>query len=74
MEETLLSEMELEHILRSLRPSNLEAVGDKAWVEQMSMVEELNVQAALEADKVREQSVLLRVGMCIVHNVTLTGL
>ena len=44
----LMSDMELENILHSLRPSGLEAVGSKEWVQQMSMLEELNIQAALQ--------------------------
>ena len=46
----IISDMELDHILNSLRTSSLENVGDKGWMTQMSSLEEINVQAALEAD------------------------
>lgn len=45
----IISDMELDHILRALKPSDLEDIGGKTWIQQMSMLEELNVQAALEA-------------------------
>ena len=40
----IISDLELEHILNSLRPCGLEEIGGKEWVSQMSMLEELNVQ------------------------------
>eukprot|EP00095_Tigriopus_kingsejongensis_P009988 maker-scaffold17_size721972-snap-gene-6.28 protein:Tk09988 transcript:maker-scaffold17_size721972-snap-gene-6.28-mRNA-1 annotation:"zinc finger mynd domain-containing protein 10" len=49
--------MELEHISNSLRISHLEEIGTKPWIQQMSMLEELNVQAALEAKEGLEERV-----------------
>ena len=40
----IISDLELQHILDSLRKVELEDVGSKPWTEQMSMLEELNVQ------------------------------
>ena len=45
----IISDLELENILNSVHESSLEQIGGKLWVEQMSMMEELNIQAALEA-------------------------
>lgn len=53
----IISDLELEHILNSLRPCGLEEIGGKDWVGQMSMLEELNVQSALEAEKGTEERV-----------------
>ncbi len=50
-----ISDMELEHILSSLQKKEddknviLEDIGSKDWCSKMSMMEELNVQSALEA-------------------------
>ena len=55
--EDLLSDLELNHILSSLRASPLEWVGNEAWSRQMSMLEQLNVQAAVEADRGGEERV-----------------
>lgn len=44
----IISELELENILNSLSASSLEDIGSKEWVQQMSMLEELNIQAALQ--------------------------
>ena len=48
--ENILSDLELDHILSSLRASPLEWVGNESWSRQMSMLEQLNVQAAVEAE------------------------
>ena len=53
----LLSDLELEHILSSTRTSPLEWIGNEAWSKQMSMLEQLNVQAAVEADRGGEERV-----------------
>ena len=53
----LLSDLELEHILSSTRTSPLEWIGNQAWSKQMSMLEQLNVQAAVEADRGGEERV-----------------
>jgi hypothetical protein len=47
----IISDLELDHILNSVRNCGLEEIGGKEWVSQMSMLEELNVQSALEAEK-----------------------
>lgn len=44
----IISELELENILNSISASSLEDIGSKGWVQQMSMLEELNIQAALQ--------------------------
>ena len=53
----ILSEGELNHIIHSLRTSPLEWVGNEEWSKQMSMVEQLNVQAAYEASQGGEERV-----------------
>ena len=53
----LLSDLELDHILEVLATSPLEWVGNESWSRQMSMLEQLNVQAAIEADRGGEERV-----------------
>ncbi len=53
----IISDLELGHIIGSLRPCGLEEIGSKDWVGQMSMLEELNVQLALEAERGAEERV-----------------
>ncbi len=53
----IISDLELGHIISSLRPCGLEEIGSKNWVGQMSMLEELNVQSALEAERGAEERV-----------------
>ena len=53
----VISPIELEDIIGLLRPTGLEWVGSKEWSRQMSMFEELNVQAAVEADRGGEENV-----------------
>ena len=48
----VISPIELEDILNILRPTlELERIGNREWSRQMSMMEELNVQAAVEAGR-----------------------
>ena len=53
----ILSDTELEHISQNLRPTPLEWVGNQAWSKQMSWIEQINVQAALEASQGGEERV-----------------
>ena len=53
----ILSEVELNHILATLRTSPLEWVGNEEWTKQMSQLEQLNVQAAYEASQGGEELV-----------------
>ena len=54
----VISPIELEDILNILRPTlELERVGNREWSRQMSMMEELNVQAAVEAGRGGEENV-----------------
>ena len=57
MEGEILTEGELNHILSTLRTSPLEWVGNEEWSKQMSMLEQLNVQAAFEANQGGEERV-----------------
>ena len=47
----IITDLELDHIVKCLKESGLEEIGSKPWIQQMSMFEELNVQAALEATR-----------------------
>ena len=47
--EDVINDVELDHILSSLKQSGLDEVGSREWVQRLAMLEELNVQAALEA-------------------------
>ena len=53
----ILSDLELSKILDVLKTSPLEWVGNEKWAKQMSMLERLNVQAALEARRGGEERV-----------------
>ena len=53
----ILSTTELEHIVACLTATPLEWVGNEAWCKQMSFIEQLNVQAALEASRGSEERV-----------------
>ena len=54
----VISPIELEDILNILRPTlELERIGNREWSRQMSMMEELNVQAAVEAGRGGEENV-----------------
>ena len=55
--EDILSDVELEHIASSLRATPLEWVGNEAWSRQMALMEQINVQAALEASRGGEERV-----------------
>ena len=57
MADDVISEGELNHIIHSLRTSPLEWVGNEDWSKQMSMLEQLNVQAAYEASQGGEERV-----------------
>ena len=56
-DDKVISDLELDNILCSLRPLGLESVGSREWVQQMSMLEELNIQAALQARRQEEETV-----------------
>ena len=43
----ILSDVELRHIVSSLRTTPLEWVGNENWSKQMSLWEQINVQAKL---------------------------
>ena len=53
----VLSEGELNHIVSMLRTSPLEWVGNEEWTKQMSLLEQLNIQAAYEAQQGGEERV-----------------
>jgi hypothetical protein len=53
----VISQLELESILSQLRTSPMEWVGNVEWSRHMSMLEQLNVQAALEAKRGGEKRV-----------------
>lgn len=53
----ILSDFELNHSVTSLRTISVESVGNPEWSKQLSLVEKLNVQAALEADRGGEERV-----------------
>jgi len=54
----VISPIELEDIVNILRPTlELERIGNREWSRQMSMMEELNVQAAVEAGRGGEENV-----------------
>jgi hypothetical protein len=53
----VISQLELESILSQLRTSPMEGVGNVEWSRHMSMLEQLNVQAALEAKRGGEERV-----------------
>ena len=53
----ILSEGELNHLVSSLRTSPLEWVGNEEWTKQMSLLEQLNIQAAYEAQQGGEERV-----------------
>ena len=60
MEESVqdvLSDVELKYIVYSLKSTPLEWVGNEAWSKQMSLWEQINVQAALEASRGGEERV-----------------
>ena len=54
----VISPIELEDIVNILSPTiELERIGNREWSRQMSMMEELNVQAAVEAGRGGEENV-----------------
>ena len=54
----VISPIELEDIVNILRPTTeLEKIGNREFSRQMSMMEELNVQAAVEAGRGGEENV-----------------
>ena len=54
----VISPIELEDIVNILHPTlELERIGNREWSRQMSMMEELNVQAAVEAGRGGEENV-----------------
>ena len=54
----VISPIELEDIVNILKPTTeLERIGNREWSRQMSMMEELNVQAAVEAGRGGEENV-----------------
>ena len=53
----ILSDVELRHIVSNLRTTPLEWIGNETWSKQMSLWEQINVQAALEASRGGEERV-----------------
>lgn len=53
----ILTDVELDEIVKTLRTTPLEWVGNEAWSKQMSVLEQINVQAALEASRGGEERV-----------------
>ena len=53
----ILSDVELRYIVYSLKSTPLEWVGNDTWSKQMSLWEQINVQAALEASRGGEERV-----------------
>merc|ERR1711971_621747 len=53
----IFSDVELRHIVSNLRTTPLEWVGNENWSKQMSLWEQINVQAALEASRGGEERV-----------------
>lgn len=53
----ILTDVELDEIIKHLRTTPLEWVGNETWSKQMSVLEQINVQAALEASRGGEERV-----------------